>query len=226
MTSLPKPVDAVLFDLDGTLVETNIDFPLMKREVLALAARHGLDTGGLVELDILGVVERAAELLISSGRHEDAEDLRITAMRKLEEIEMRHARDTRQIPFARELVGCLSQRGIRVGIVTRNCRRASETALAIVGISPDVLVCREDSQRHKPHPEPLRMALDALAARPDASVMVGDHLMDIQSGKAAGMATIGFLRDCRPIDFFAQVQPDLVVRELAEVLRAIVGCDS
>ena len=64
MTSLPKLVDAVLFDLDGTLVETNIDFPLMKREVLALAARHGLDTGGLVELDILGVVERAAELLL------------------------------------------------------------------------------------------------------------------------------------------------------------------
>jgi len=226
MTSLPKSVDAVLFDLDGTLVETNIDFPLMKREALALAAQHGLDTASLVELDILGVVDTAAGMLISSGLHEEAGDLRMAAMRRLEEIEMRHARDTQEIPFARELVGRLSERGIRIGIVTRNCRRASETSLGIVGIAPDVLVCREDSERHKPHPEPLRIALEALGARPEASVMVGDHLMDIQSGKAAGMRTIGFLRDTRPPDFFDSVRPDLVVRDLAEVLRAVIGCDS
>ncbi len=226
MLSLPNPVDAVLFDLDGTLVETNIDFPLMKREALALAARHGLDTSGLAGLDILGIVDAAVRTLVFRGRHEDAEDLRITTMRRLEEIEMRHARDTQEIPFARELVDKLKERGIRVGVVTRNCRPASRTSLAIAGIEPDVLVCREDSENQKPHPEPLRIALDTLGARAEASVMVGDHLMDIESGRAAGMRTIGFLRTSRPPDFFDGVRPDLVVHDLAEVLRAIVGCDS
>jgi len=226
MTPLLDPVDAVLFDLDGTLVETNIDFPLMKREMLALSARYGLDTAGLVGLDILAIVDAAAGMLRSAGRHEDAHDLWIIAMQRLEEIEMRHARETRSIPFARELVLRLKERGIRVGIVTRNCRRASETSLEMTGIRPDVLVCREDTQRHKPHPEPLRTALNALGARPEASVMVGDHLMDIQSGRAAGMRTIGFLRGTRPPDFFDGVRPDLVVRDLAEALRAIVDCDS
>jgi phosphoglycolate phosphatase-like HAD superfamily hydrolase len=52
--------------------------------------------------------------------------------------------------------------------------------------------------------------------------MVGDHPMDIQSGKAAGLVTIGFLRDHRPDDFFRQVNPDLTVRTLEEVLCAII----
>ena len=198
----------------------------MKREMLALAAEHGLDTADLANLDILAIVDATAESLASSGRHEEARNVRVRAMRILEEIELRHARETTEIPFARELVARLGESGVKVGIVTRNCRRASMISLGIVGITPAVLVCREDSERHKPHPDPLVLALTALAAGASASVMVGDHLMDVQSGKAAGMGTIGFLRDSRPPDFFDQVQPDLVVRDLREVLRAIVGSDS
>ena len=226
MTRFADPVDAVLFDLDGTLVETNIDFPLMKREMLALAAEHGLDSVDLASMDILAIVDTIAESLASCDRQEEARNVRVRAMRILEEIELRHAHETEEIPFARELVTRLSECGVRVGIVTRNCRSASMISLGIVGITPAVLVCREDSERHKPHPDPLMLALTTLAASASASVMVGDHLMDVQSGKAAGMGTIGFLRDSRPPDFFDQVRPDLVVRDLREALRAIVGSDS
>ncbi|MGC8863984.1 MAG: HAD family hydrolase, partial [Armatimonadota bacterium] len=170
--------------------------------------------------------DAAAAMLISAGQGGRAEDLRAAAMQRLEEIEIRHARDTAPIPFARELVFELKQCGVRVGIVTRNCRRASRISLYIAGIKPDVLVCREDSDRYKPDPQPLQIALETLGARPEASVMVGDHLMDIQSGRAAGMRTIGFLRNTRPPDFFDAVRPDLVVRDLSEVLRAVVDCNS
>ncbi|MCX8052921.1 MAG: HAD-IA family hydrolase [Armatimonadetes bacterium] len=221
--NLPNPIDAVLFDLDGTLVETNIDFPLMRRKVFELIARGGLDTKDFAELDILAMVDTAVNRLTSQGLSERAESLRIAAMNELEEIELRHARDTREIPFARELVAELRQRGIKIGIVTRNCRQASKISLSSVGIRPDALICREDSDKHKPHPQPLIIALRALSARPEASVMVGDHLMDIESGKAAGMYTIGFLRENRPPDFFDVVQPDLVVRDLQDVLRALTA---
>jgi len=226
MTPLIETVDAVLFDLDGTLVETDIDFPLMKRRMLELAAKEGIDTKKLSSMDILGIVDSAYSTLISWGLHESAEDFRIRAIDALEEIEIRHARDARQIPFARDIIARITQEGIKTGIVTRNCRKASLISLEKAGIMPDVLVCREDTVRHKPHPEPLLFALTMLSARPENSIMVGDHLMDIEAGKAAGLKTVALLWDYRPADFFDEVKPDRLARNLQEVLCAIIDCDS
>jgi len=226
MEPLLERVDAVLFDLDGTLVETNIDFPLMKREMIALAVDYGLAPEPLSGLDILAVVSTSAQNLTVMGRASDADSIRRRATEILEEIELRHAGATREVPGARLLVSALRSRRIRVGIVTRNCRKASELSLGMVGIAPDVLVTREDSNYQKPHPEPCVSALESLRARAEASVMVGDHTMDIRTGKAAGMKTIGFLTSDRPSGFFDEVAPDLVATDLTEVLSAIVGRDS
>ncbi len=225
MKPLLNKVDAVLFDLDGTLVDTNIDFPLMKRRMIELASEQGIASSALANLDILAIVDYGVDFLISLGSREQAARLRETAMMVLEDMEMRHARATQQIPFARELVATLSSNAIKTGIVTRNCRKASELSLKIVKVEPDVLICREDAARHKPHPEPLRLALDRLGVCAEASIMIGDHIMDIMSGKAAGMKTIGILRGERPDDFFAQIKPDFVTRDLREVLCAIIRCD-
>ena len=226
MKPLLSDVDAVLFDLDGTLVETNIDFPLMKREVVALAVESGLPAEEVQGLDILGVLARTVEFLTASGRPSDAGQVRSRGMDILEEIELRHASDTQEIAFAKELVDHLRGCGIGIGIVTRNCRRASEISLSITGICADVVICREDSNNHKPHPEPILLALSTLHADPRNSIMVGDHIMDVQAGKAAGMKTIGFLREDRPRDFFDEVAPGLVACDLREVLDAIIGRDS
>jgi phosphoglycolate phosphatase len=225
MIPLLTEVDAALFDLDGTLVETNIDFPLMKRKMLELAADSGVDTSGLALLDILAVVEGTVDRLIENGRTIDARTMRERAMVILEEIEIGHAQSSSEIPFAKDVVTRLRSCGVKVGIVTRNCRKASESSLSIIGITPDVLVSREDAIHHKPHPDPIHVALEALGARPQASVMVGDHIMDIASGKAAGVKTIGFLRSDRPRDFFSRIEPDYVACSLMEVLGAIIHCD-
>lgn len=225
MEPLLRTVESVLFDLDGTLVETNIDFALMKREMVALAVESGLTAVDVQALDILGIVRRIHQFLADIGRLKDATRLRSRAMSILEEIELRHANETREIPFAKELICHLRERAIGVGIVTRNCRRASELSMGIIGIEADVLICREDSANHKPHAEPILLALARLHASPGNSIMVGDHIMDVQSGKAAGTKTIGFLREERGDDFFDGVAPDFVTRDLREVLDAIIHRD-
>lgn len=226
MKPLLTEVDAVLFDLDGTLVETNIDFALMKREMIALAVEAGMSADDIRDLDILGIVRAAAEYVKRTHGHSAAAQLRERAMRILERIEMRHADQTTEIPFARELVETLRARGIRIGIVTRNCRAASELSLRITRISVDVLICREDANNHKPHPEAVLLALNHLHARPGNSIMVGDHTMDIGGGKSAGTKTIGFLRPDRPNDFFDAAAPDFVTTDLREVMDAIIHSDS
>lgn len=215
MKPLLARVQSVLFDLDGTLVDTHIDFALMKREMIALALKTGLEPSEIEGLDILGIAKAAA--------NNDATGLPYArAMSILEEIELRHARDTELVPFAVEAVAVLRDNNIPVGVVTRNCRKASEISLSIAGVIPDVLICREDSLNHKPHPEPILLALKHLNAQPGNSIMVGDHIMDVQGGKAAGLKTIGFLREDRPDDFFDAVGPDFVARSLREVMGAII----
>jgi phosphoglycolate phosphatase len=225
MNALLTRADCALFDLDGTLVDTNIDFHLMKRRLVELAVEHGLAETDVDSLDILAIVEHAADHLLSCNHDSHSRSFRQRAGALLEEIELRHAERTQPVPFAMELVTALKERQIKVGIVTRNCREASVMSLRMTGIVPDVLICREDAKRHKPHPEQLFQALGVLEAAPNRSVMTGDHIMDVQSGKAAGMSTIGFLREDRPRDFFDNVGPDLVVRSLREVFDAIVHSD-
>lgn len=232
MENLFTDLQAALFDLDGTLIETHIDFPLMKREMLALAARYGVDAEPLAALDILGIVEAAQEGLKAVGRTEEGRRLRREAFALLEAIEVSHCANPVEIPGAAELLARLRAQGVRVGIVTRNCRAVSERLLAAGNLVCDALVTRDDVPRTKPDPGHLLAALQELGVgrrgagagdptsdprRPAPWLMVGDHWMDIQAGKAAGMRTVG-LRRGRAAAFFAPAPPDLLVNELVELL--------
>jgi phosphoglycolate phosphatase-like HAD superfamily hydrolase len=106
--------------------------------------------------------------------------------------------------------------------VTRNCRAASEMSLQITGLSAEVLLCRGDVKRTKPHPEQLLVALDMLGGDADRSMMVGDHPMDVNAGKAAGMRTVGVLLPEKPEDFFDEAAPDAVVTSLKELVDALI----
>lgn len=214
MTNPFEGVRAVLFDMDGTLVETNIDFPLMKREMLALGEMHGIPASELQGLDILAVVDHVTSRLSAK----DAQSVRQEAFDRLEQIELIHSEDAKPIDCASELINALEETGIKVAIVTRNCRSAVRLSLEKAGIHSDVLLTRDDVPRTKPHPDHLLQALDMLAARPEEAVTIGDHWMDVRAGKAAGTRTVGFLRPDRPQDFFEVEMPDLVIRDLAELL--------
>ncbi len=225
MKPLVAALDAVLFDLDGTLVDTHIDFALMKREMMSLAMATGLPEDAVTGLDILGIARAAAAHVSATDGQAAADAIYSRAMSVLESIELRHAGNTEPVAYAGEAISLIREHGGRIGVVTRNCRKASELSLSIAGIIPEVLICREDCFNHKPHPEPVLLALEQLGAKPGNSIMVGDHIMDVQGGKAAGLATIGFLREDRPRDFFDCVKPDFVAYSLREVMSAIIDCD-
>jgi phosphoglycolate phosphatase len=222
MNHLFTDFDAVLFDLDGTLVETNIDFPLMKREMLNLATSCGVSVSQLAGLDILAIVDRMAHHIRFKEGAPAADNARRRALSILQEIELRHSKDAKEIPPARELIDYLKCQNIKVGIVTRNCRAASEDSLVRTGLHPDVLIAREDVGRAKPAPDQLRMALQYLDVEPERAVMIGDHPMDVAAGNAAGMRTIGLLPAGKEDNYYASVNPDAIARDLREILSAVI----
>jgi phosphoglycolate phosphatase len=196
----------------------------MKRETLALVSGCGVETDSLAALDILSIVEAARERLEASGQTQAGDRLRADAFALLQRIETKQCASPTEVPGASELLFRLRARGIPVGIVTRNCRVVSERLLQIGNLPCDALVTRDDVPRTKPDPLHLLTTLQLLEKGsaekrllPSSAVMVGDHWMDIQAGRAAGMRTIGILRG-RDADFFAPAPPDRLIYELSELL--------
>ena len=211
---------AVLFDLDGTLIETHIDFPAMTQTMQSLARAAGVPEVTTDGKDILSLVEAAADDV--SERGGDGPALRKTAFEQLEAMEVEGCAHPELLPGTRELLTELSGRGVKVGIVTRNCRRVSVGLLAGFGLPHDVLLTRDDVAKTKPNPEHLWEALDLLGESPQAAIMVGDHWMDVQAGRRAGcLGTLGVLGRNGP-DWFAPCPPTHLALDLAEA-RPLFG---
>ena len=218
---MPNPfegVRAALFDMDGTLVETNIDFARMRREMLALGGDHAVPVEEIRGLDILAIVDRVTGCVRDVSGEAAARRVRRKAYEQLEQIELTHCHNAQPVAGALELLDALRAAGVKIGIVTRSCAKAVRICLARTGVWADVLLTRDDVVNAKPHPAHVLEAVEILGIPPEEAIMVGDHSMDIEGGKAAGARTVGFLRPDRAEDFFEEVRPDLVIRDLRELL--------
>ena len=214
---MPAPfaaLRAVLFDLDGTLIETHIDFPAMTEAMQALARTNAVPKSVTEGKDILGLVDAAAEDVTTRGG--DGAALRRSAFAELEAREIAGCAHPMLLPGTRELLSDLVHRSIKVGIVTRNCRTVSIRLLAQFALPHHLLLTRDDVKLTKPNPEHLWAALEYLGETPDHAAMVGDHWMDIQAGVRAGCAaTLGVLGR-NSADWFAPCPPAALARDLRE----------
>ncbi len=205
---------AVLFDLDGTLIETHIDFPAMTAAMQCLTRADGVPESVTDDKDILGLVDAAAEDV--SRRGGDGAALRRRAFAELEAMEVAGCSRPVLLPGTRELLLELTQRGVKVGVVTRNCRTVSVGLLARFALPHHLLLTRDDVPKTKPNPEHLWDALRLLGEPPNQAAMVGDHWMDIEAGMRAGCAaTLGVLGR-NSADWFALCPPAALARDLRE----------
>ncbi|MBC8104637.1 MAG: HAD-IA family hydrolase [Cytophagales bacterium] len=212
---------AALFDLDGTLVRTFIDFPAMRREMQALSARLGAGEATAPLDDILEIVAAMAQTL--GG--EPGETARRDAYALLEAMEADGCAHPERIEGSSELLSQLrGERGARVGIITRNCRRVSEALLARMDLPHDILIAREDTTEFKPHPAPVLLACARLGVDPAEATMTGDLWADIAAGSAAGVrATIGLQWPHDPPLRFARHPPDFTVGSVTEATTLLLG---
>jgi phosphoglycolate phosphatase-like HAD superfamily hydrolase len=216
MMRLPD-YSAVLFDLDGTLVRTFIDFPAMREDMHYLARKRNQEAAVGDTDDIL---EMAARL-----REHGGESLYAEAMRWLIQREEEGCANPERIDGASELLYLLRDKlGVKVAIITRNCRSVSEKLLERMNLPHDLLVAREDTAEFKPHPEPVLRACRNFLTPPSKAIMVGDLWADIASGSAAGVAsTIGIRWPYLPKDRFDRCPPDFLVESLLDVSLLLIN---
>jgi 2-phosphoglycolate phosphatase len=179
----------ILFDLDGTLVDTAPDLGYalnLQRE------RHGL--APLPQRDIRPYASHGSKGLLAVGFDLAPEDDRFLAMREeyLKLYDQVFTRSPVLFDGIGEVLQEIEQRGIPWGIVTNKPRRFSEPLIKAMQLDQRVscLVCGDDAVRAKPHPDTLLMACNMTGIKAGNCVYVGDAERDIQAGRAAGMKTI------------------------------------
>lgn len=213
-------IDTVIFDFDGTLARLNIDFEQMRREVAALTDRWGVDSRSLQNRFVLEMIAEVQTLLgKNSGNH--AALFTREAFRIIEEIEVAAAQSGSLFDGAKGLLTGLRKASLQTGIITRNCEKAVRTVFPDIRDYCPVVICRNDVRRVKPHPEQINLALSRLSAKPGRCVMIGDHPIDIETGKNAGTRTAGVLTGRFQAKDFLQAGADLVLAEAPEILRRL-----
>jgi len=215
-------IKAVVFDFDGTLAVLNIDFSSMRERVFGLVKRYGVPEELVEEKYLLEIIDEVYQIL--RGRSPSyAEEFYQEAHRILYEIELRAAEDGKLIPEVEGTLKILRRKGIKIGIVTRNCEDAVRKVFPGIGDYCDVFISRNSVKNVKPHPDHLISVLRALGVLGEEAVMIGDHPIDIQAGKRVGMKTIGVLTGRTKREEFEKAGADYVLRDVSEIYKIIGG---
>jgi len=194
---------AILFDLDGTLIDTTelilycfnhawktvcgqthppevfiatMGVPLKDAMGRLLEITEGMQLAQIGELRSAGLVDSLVQVYRScNAANQDRLAYRFPAMEGV-------------LPELRD-------RGYALGVVTSKSRQFAERGLRLCALWEfmDVFISMDDTSIHKPRPEPLLLALERLQVAPEHAVYVGDSRHDMQAGRAAGMQTVAAL---------------------------------
>jgi pyrophosphatase PpaX len=209
--------DPVLFDLDGTVVDSGA--------IILASLRHATRT-------VLGETIPDERLLATVGGSGLASQMRDFDPERVDELVRVYTEHNR--PLHAELGACdgmldlleeLKASGRRLGIVTAKRRATVQLAFDTVPIEHlfDVVVAGDETERQKPHPEPLLRAVAQLDARASTAAYVGDSPFDIQAAKAGGLAAIAVTWGrIHTRERLEQEEPDHIV-ETTEELRGVLG---
>jgi pyrophosphatase PpaX len=206
----------VLFDLDGTLVDSGA--------IILASFKHAART--VLARDI--EEEQIAALVGGSNLHDQMRVLSPAHVDELVRVYREHNRplhdELQAFEGVEELMETLSEQGRKLGIVTAKGRQTVDLAFGVLSLERyfDAVVTADMTDRHKPDPAPVLKALELLESEPADAAFVGDSPYDVAAGKAAGVFTVAVSwGKIHPEERLLEAGADFLVhspRELLDVL--------
>ena len=206
MTPGRGPLRAVLFDLDGTLLDSE------RVDVLAMARLFNGDLGlGLDEGQISTYIGISSREVLEQIAPDRVKELLATWLSYQNEL----VGETRLFPGILESLRSLSRAKLALAVVTGQNRRELDATRQHIAIGDliGVWVCADDTSMSKPHPDPVRLALNRLGCPPGQAIMIGDTLFDMEAGRKAGTLLGAALWGARDLATLLSYDPEYTFRD-------------
>lgn len=205
-------IRTILFDLDGTLIDTN--------ELINASFQHTFDHYNLT-FTPEEILEFNGPPLIETFQNinPDNADNMIATYR--DHNLAAHDSYVTAFPEVVETIEELKKRQIKLGIVTTKMTKSVNMGLTLTGLDRffDTIITLDDVTYAKPHAEPVLKAMEELEADPATTLMVGDNHHDIESGKNAGVQTAGVAWSRKGKERLLQYNPNYMLEQMTDLLK-------
>ena len=214
-------VKAVVFDLDGTLADFNLDYMAVRAEVREFLIREGIPASVLVVNESIFEMLKKAQIYLRNTRKSESkiDHVRNKVLDIAEQRELEAARDTGLIPGAVDTMKTLARMGLKLGLCTINSEKAVGLILKRFRIADyfDAVVPRNRVKQVKPNVEHLEATLKALKVRPDEAMVVGDGSVDMRCASELGVLAVGIPTEQSSPDQLMRAGANYVVTSIADL---------
>ncbi|MFG6148034.1 pyrophosphatase PpaX [Halobacillus sp. B23F22_1] len=210
-------IKTILFDLDGTLIDTNeLIIASFTHTVKQYAARPYTREE---ILNFIGPPLRDSLAKVNAGQVEAM----VTTYR--EHNVANHDQFVTAYDGVVNTIKELKSEGYRLGIVTTKMRHTVQMGLELTGLDGlfEVVVTLDDVKHAKPDPEPVLKAMNQLNGLPEQTLMVGDNTHDIEGGKNAGTLTAGVAWTIKGREVLEELEPDFMLSHMNDLLDIVGG---
>jgi pyrophosphatase PpaX len=208
-------INTILFDLDGTLIDTN--------ELIISTYLHTLEKyfpGKYKRQDVLPFLGPTLHEVFGAMDPERVEEM---------VLEYRTYNLANHDALVKEFVGVmetietLKKKGYKLAIVTTKREDVAFKGLRLMKLDSffDVMIAYDHVKKVKPDPEPIFLALEKLNSRPEETLMVGDNFHDVLAGKNAGTKTAGVAWTIKGRDYLAKYEPDYMLENMTDLLSIL-----
>lgn len=207
-------IHTILFDLDGTLIDTN--------ELINESFRHTFKQFGLeyTHEEILAFNGPPLQATFEKIDLDKAEAM-ISTYRKHNLAH--HDSYVKAFPNVKDTLELLKESGLKLGIVTTKMRKTAIRGMKLTGIYDyfDTIIGLDDITNAKPHPEPVLTAMKYLNADPETTLMIGDNSHDIESGQNAGVKTAGVSWSLKGEEALRKYYPTYMLQDMKDLIEII-----
>ncbi len=212
------PYSVILFDLDGTLINTN--------DLIVASFQHTLREKLGREVPADEIRQYFGEPLATTmARYAPDRQRELVAFYR-QFNHANHDRLLRQFPGVPEMVRTLHGAGVTLAVVTSKRTALARRGLRVSGLDPyfTTLVGADDTEKHKPDPAPALLALEWLGERPGGHVlMVGDSRYDILCGRGAGVRTAAVGWSAQSREALEAARPDYWIDQPRDLVQLVLG---
>jgi pyrophosphatase PpaX len=212
---MTNKITTVLFDLDGTLIDTN--------ELIITTYLHTLEKyypSKYQREDVLPFLGPTLHEVFGNMDPDRVEEM-VSEYRAFNIAN--HDELVKEFVGVKETVQTLKDRGYKLGVVTTKRHDVTLKGLRLMELEDyfEVIVAYDHVEKVKPDPEPIFKALEQLGSTPEESIMVGDNFHDILAGKNAGTATAGVSWSIKGREYVAKYEPDYMLENMKDLLTIL-----